>query len=59
MSDERSPEVDMSSEAVFRRLKEASDLLELCLMLGKARRVLPDREPAAIPPSGDDSPSTR
>jgi len=36
--------VDMSPEAIARRLREASELRRLCLSLGKARRI-PDDGP--------------
>lgn len=44
MSDQPEPTPDMSPEAVFRRLQEASDLLELCMSLGTARRLAADED---------------
>lgn len=35
------PTVDMTSAAVDRRLREASELRRLCLSLGRARRIGP------------------
>lgn len=53
MSEQRSTAVDMSPAAVFRRLREASDLLTLCLSLGRARRIGPVEEAAEHPQSED------
>lgn len=46
MADTVPPPPDMSPRAVFDRLKEASDLLDLCLSLGKARPLGPVNGPA-------------
>jgi hypothetical protein len=48
MSEERR-EVDMSPEAVFRRLRLVSELLELCRSLQKAKVIGPAREVEARP----------
>ena len=53
MSERRSTTIDMSPAAVFRRLREASDLLTLCLSLGKARRIGPVEEASEEPQSKD------
>jgi hypothetical protein len=42
-SDGKAGLTDMSPGAVFQRLREASDLLALCVSLGKARRLGPVR----------------
>ena len=44
MTDGNSRPVDMSPEAIDQRLRDVSDLLELCLSLRKARILGPWRE---------------
>lgn len=39
MSETGAPRVDMSSTAIDRRLRQVSDLLDLCRDLAKARRI--------------------
>lgn len=54
MNDSSRPQVDMSPGAIARRLREVSDILELCLSLQKAKLLglARDLQPAAPPREG-------
>jgi hypothetical protein len=47
----RSIEVEMTSEAITRRLREASELNQLGLSLAKAKRITPDPAPTVPEPT--------